>query len=308
MHKNIHDVAISYVNLLEERLDISERELSAMREPPQQAVAAEYPVGYSNRLISELRDKSTELEVANRDLRANLSDAREVIAAMDQQVASLREELRKVKEHNSQLINEASSKTLRGLTSEVGRWTVDTFNAEVWYSPIERGARLIEEAIEAGQVAGVPMEMAKNILLKVYNGPPGVMTQELGGVLICWASMVGGLGFDPVDIANAAMADCWKRQNVIRDKWLTKVKAGISVDFAKVPSGQDDDEAHRTHRKAPSDPRASVGMAIQPSDFERMVPRNYSDTPLTNDQRGMKIIADARDALDAHIQEAKDPH
>lgn len=65
--------------------------------------------------------------------------------------------------------------------SDLLAWCVQTFGRQSAYNPLERAARLIEEAAEAVQAAGLSRRDAFNIVQRVYSRPPGELAQEIGG-------------------------------------------------------------------------------------------------------------------------------
>lgn len=65
--------------------------------------------------------------------------------------------------------------------SDLLAWCLSTFGRKSAYNPMERAARLIEEAAEAVQAAGLSRTDAFNIVQRVYSRPPGEVAQEIGG-------------------------------------------------------------------------------------------------------------------------------
>lgn len=58
----------------------------------------------------------------------------------------------------------------------------------------QRGIRMLEEAVEAAQAAGVTETMALQMVRYVYSRPKGELAQEIGGVgiaLLCLAEAAG---------------------------------------------------------------------------------------------------------------------
>lgn len=64
-------------------------------------------------------------------------------------------------------------------------WSIEAFGQEQSTNLEQRGLRLLEEAIEAAQAAGVRQGMAHNLVQYVFSRPVGHIRQELGGVGIC---------------------------------------------------------------------------------------------------------------------------
>jgi NTP pyrophosphatase (non-canonical NTP hydrolase) len=61
-------------------------------------------------------------------------------------------------------------------------WCSRTFGDAVATDPLERAARLIEEAIELVQACGLPADRVADIARHVYSKPVGEVAQEVGGV------------------------------------------------------------------------------------------------------------------------------
>lgn len=64
----------------------------------------------------------------------------------------------------------------------VSRWCAACFGRDEATSVPQRGMRLVEEAIEAAQAAGVPRDKVLQMVDHVYGREPGELHQELGGV------------------------------------------------------------------------------------------------------------------------------
>lgn len=90
--------------------------------------------------------------------------------------------------------------------SLVGNWCLLAFGPDCGSVP-HRGLRMLEEALETGQVAGVTKEKAMACLEYVYSRPVGDLKQELGG-----------LGVTVLALAHAAhiSADMAERDEVLR--------------------------------------------------------------------------------------------
>lgn len=83
----------------------------------------------------------------------------------------------------------------------------------------ERGSRLIEEAIEAGQACGVSEETAIAIVKHIYSRPVGELSQEIGGTMITIHALAESAGFD----FEACAETEWKRiEALTQDYWTRK--------------------------------------------------------------------------------------
>lgn len=64
------------------------------------------------------------------------------------------------------------------------QWSIECFGREEATSIAQRALRLLEEAIELAQAAGVPQTMVEQLGNYVYGRPPGSLAQEVGGVSV----------------------------------------------------------------------------------------------------------------------------
>jgi NTP pyrophosphatase (non-canonical NTP hydrolase) len=78
----------------------------------------------------------------------------------------------------------------------ISLWARACFGDEEALSVPQRGLRLLEEAIEAAQAAGVDAETAKHLVDFVYSRPVGEVAQELGGVAVCVLALAEAAGVD----------------------------------------------------------------------------------------------------------------
>lgn len=71
----------------------------------------------------------------------------------------------------------------------VADWVIAVFGLNVLYNKQERSERFIEEAIELVQACDLPKERVQVLLDRVYDRPPGVIGQEIGGVCVTLAAL-----------------------------------------------------------------------------------------------------------------------
>jgi NTP pyrophosphatase (non-canonical NTP hydrolase) len=90
----------------------------------------------------------------------------------------------------------AEDMTRSGRQAAISRWARECFGVEEATSPEQRGLRLLEEAIEAAQAAGVDRDAAANLVRFVYSRPVGEVAQELGGVAVCALALAEAVGAD----------------------------------------------------------------------------------------------------------------
>lgn len=99
---------------------------------------------------------------------------------------------------------------------QTDRWQIDTFAGAA--TEQDNAMALVEEAIEVGQVYGLPLGDVLSKAASVYRKPTGSMMQELGGVAITWAGLVARSPLAAISILTEALNDCWRRQDEIRQK------------------------------------------------------------------------------------------
>lgn len=75
-------------------------------------------------------------------------------------------------------------------------WAVRCFGSRHVYSTNVRALRLVEEAIEAAQAAGVPESQVLAAVGIVYQRKVGELYQEVGGVMLTAAVLMGIRGLD----------------------------------------------------------------------------------------------------------------
>jgi hypothetical protein len=91
--------------------------------------------------------------------------------------------------------------------SRVHDWCVAAFGDDHAWSVEQRGIRMIEEAIEAGQAAGCSAEMVHRLVDHVFSRPVGDLAQEIGGVGVTLLALSEAAQID---------ADCEERREFAR--------------------------------------------------------------------------------------------
>lgn len=79
---------------------------------------------------------------------------------------------------------------------KVHEWGVKAFGIEHASSPSKRGLRMLEEACETAQAAGVDLEKAHKLLDYVWSRPVGDPFQEVGGLSVTVLALSSALGID----------------------------------------------------------------------------------------------------------------
>jgi NTP pyrophosphatase (non-canonical NTP hydrolase) len=76
------------------------------------------------------------------------------------------------------------------------RWAERAFGADHVASVSQRGARHLEEAIEAAQAAGVQRDMAHRLVDYIFDRPAGDLHQEIGGSGLTLLLLAAAAGLD----------------------------------------------------------------------------------------------------------------
>ncbi len=76
----------------------------------------------------------------------------------------------------------------------VAKWCAEAFGQDHASSLPQRGLRLLEEALEAAQAAGVPLAQAHHVVDYVYGRPVGELQQELGGIGVTVLALAAAAG------------------------------------------------------------------------------------------------------------------
>lgn len=94
----------------------------------------------------------------------------------------------------------ASKMTLSELQRLVYSWAVRCFGQKHMDDQRVRALRLLEEAIEFAQAAGVEADQARELIAHVYDKIAGHPFQELGGVGVTWLAAVSSIGAAANDV------------------------------------------------------------------------------------------------------------
>ena len=121
----------------------------------------------------------------------------------------------------------------------VADWVVRCWGAEVLASHAERGGRLLEEALEMAQAAGLPQAKAERILAYVYGRPPGDPSQEAGGVGVTLLALCASLGLSAEACEAAEVARVLaKPVDHFRRRHAEKEAAGVMVTQQAPPAAE----------------------------------------------------------------------
>jgi NTP pyrophosphatase (non-canonical NTP hydrolase) len=216
-----------------ERRAIGER-LQVYDSLPDMKPATPPPTTPADQLVAAVRGKNTELEVKLQEQGNAIRALHEQNVTLVNENNRLRQEKRELALQLDQLQHERPEPintlevSVPRFAQEMGRWCKDTFGSAIFLNPLERAARLVEEAVEVAQAVGLDKTYIYNIFTMVYNKDRGELKQGLGGVIVCWAVMCDALGINPSEVIVKAKDDCWTRQTAIRNKLAAKVLVGAS--------------------------------------------------------------------------------
>lgn len=114
---------------------------------------------------------------------------------------------------------------------KVSDWAVKCFGPSEALSVPHRALRLLEEATEAAQAAGVPAEQCHLLIGHVFAKPPGELFQEMGGVGVTAMALCQAAGFYAEDAENTEIDRVLSKQiEHFRARNQAKNDAGLKAD------------------------------------------------------------------------------
>lgn len=118
----------------------------------------------------------------------------------------------------------AASRSRDDLQTRMRAWVEACFGAAIANDTTERGHRMLEEAIELHQANGCTQGDAHLLVDYVYARPPGVIGQEVGGVVLTLAAFCAARGISFIEAGEEELRRVWSKIEVIRAKQAQKVK------------------------------------------------------------------------------------
>jgi len=102
-------------------------------------------------------------------------------------------------------------------------WMWEMVGVPSQWNPVNRGQRLLEEALEAVQCKeiGLTEEQCHDLVRYVYNRPPGVLHMEIGGVIVCLLAFADATGEDVLTCLTDEV------MRIERPEVIEKVRAAI---------------------------------------------------------------------------------
>ena len=108
-------------------------------------------------------------------------------------------------------------------------WVRRTFGDKLMDNPVERGRRVLEEAIELFQTSGGSVEEAAAIVKTVFGKPKGRLEQEVGGVIVTLLALCAHHGLRLDDVAKIEIERILsKDREDFRRKQAAKADLGIA--------------------------------------------------------------------------------
>ncbi|MCR9236193.1 MAG: hypothetical protein NXI17_05935 [Alphaproteobacteria bacterium] len=117
-----------------------------------------------------------------------------------------------------------SGLNLESFQSRVNPWLHACFGSEIAANRIERNHRFLEEALELVQANGCTPDEAHQLVDYVFGRPIGVISQEVGGVMVTLAALCLASGPDMHEAGETELARVWTKIEAIRAKQAAKPK------------------------------------------------------------------------------------
>jgi len=107
------------------------------------------------------------------------------------------------------------------------RWAVETFG-QIATDPIERAARLLEEAVELAQSQGLHHSTAAAIIERVFQRDPGDPLKEIGQVAVTLEALAENIG---ACVEAEAQREFDRVRAISKEAWQTRQnqKAAIGI-------------------------------------------------------------------------------
>jgi len=117
----------------------------------------------------------------------------------------------------------------RTLIQIATRWATKAFGVEHVANSKVRTLRIVEEAMELAQWAGVPLDQIKLAADIVYSRPVGGYDREVGGVMMTTAVLCGWHNHDPeIFFQNELMRVLDKPIETFTERNAQKIKLGLT--------------------------------------------------------------------------------
>lgn len=117
--------------------------------------------------------------------------------------------------------------------ARVGQWVQKCFGSEIARNLGERAMRVVEEAVELAQSAGVTEAQVRRIVERVFSRAPGKLYQEVGGVGITLLAFGEAADITVAKATQDELLRIEKPENIkrIREKQNEKAAAGTAIEY-----------------------------------------------------------------------------
>ena len=123
----------------------------------------------------------------------------------------------------------------RWLEKRCRDWVREALGTNILMDKKERALRMLEEATELAQAAGISPVQAAAVAQRVYSRPAGNVQQESAGLLFTLLVLAWVNGIDLEEELESELSRVEDPALIahIREKHLTKVAAGIGLPFER---------------------------------------------------------------------------
>lgn len=111
------------------------------------------------------------------------------------------------------------------LQTALTRWLIEALGMETLMDRKARAMRVLEEAVELAQAAGITVEKVQEQVSWTFGRPAGEYDQEIAGVINSALLAAEGYGQDGLWLGAKELRRAWRNIDIIRHKNLTKVQA-----------------------------------------------------------------------------------
>jgi hypothetical protein len=114
------------------------------------------------------------------------------------------------------------------------KWAEEMFGEKTARDPLERARRLLEEAIELAQAAGLDLDAVSALAARVYLRPPGDIEREVGQVAMTLEVLAANIGLDADAEASREFA---RVRHIPKQEWEARHAAKAAQGIARPVDG-----------------------------------------------------------------------
>lgn len=142
----------------------------------------------------------------------------------------------------------------------VGQWMLACFGDKISADRVERNHRFLEESLELVQSSGCTASEAHQLVDYVFSRAMGVLSQEVGGVMVTLAALCRANDIDMRDCGETELTRIWTKVDQIRAKQAAKPRCSPLPAQLPTPTAPMGDARPRLEI------RATDGTNIEPYD------------------------------------------